>query len=356
MRRPLQALLATAVAIPAVAASTIPAHGAIQAAPPTLLAFSFVGTPTMLVDPTGGPDDGPGAALAGDPNTFLPPSKVTIHVPAGFPMATGTPGTTLGEVEAIAFDENKTLNTATELELFGAVNADDPSRYPPDSTASACDPRPHSAVWSAQLSTLGLDLDIPLFVDAGASPAEEAQVVFCAPVPRTSDGTPTGGAPLAMGLLQFSSLLGQPGSKAYTLSAEVVPLAADLRTPDPTDAFELRSALPAHLTLTGPKTAKTYEVTLRGRLTVGGKPLVKVAVDVGNLNQNDPAADIAEARTDKTGRFSVKLAITRTTRFLAAASGPLVLACPKPSSQPRGCASMTVPSSPVVTWTVRVTS
>jgi hypothetical protein len=97
-------------------------------------------------------------------------------------------------------------------------------------------------------------------------------------------------------------------------------------------------------------------VTLRGRLTLTGRPLAKVAVDVGNLNQNDPAADIVEARTDKAGRFSVKLPITRTTRFLASAFGPLVMACPTASTEPRGCASMTVPSSPVVGWTVRVSS
>jgi hypothetical protein len=353
----LQALLAAAVAIPAVAVSTVQAHGATEAAPPTLLAFSFLGTPTMLVDPSGGPSDGPGAAIAGNTNTFQPPSKVTIHVPPGYPIATGAPGTTLGAVAAIALDENKTLQTATELQLFGPVTAGDPAHYPPDSPASACDPRPHTAVWSAELSALGLDLAIPIFVDAGASPAESAQLVFCAPVPSTSDGTPTNAAPLPIGLLQFSSLVGQPsGSTTYTLSAEVVPLGPDLRTAAPSEAYEVRTALPARLTLTGPKKAKTYEVTLHGRLTLSGRPLAKVDVDIGNLNQNDPAADITEAKTDKAGRFSVQLPITRTTRFLASAFGPLVLPCPTPSTQPRGCASLTVPSSPVVGWTVRVTS
>jgi hypothetical protein len=340
-----------------VAVSTVQAHGATRAASPTLLAFSFLGTPTMLVDPTGGPQDGPGAAIAGDPNTFVPPSKVTIHVPAGFPMVAGTTGTALGDVEAIALDQNNVLRTATELEMFGPVTADDPSHYPPGSPASACDPRAHTAVWAAQLSAVGVSLDIPIFVDAGAGPAESAQLVFCAPVPHTGDGTPTSTTPLAIGLLQFSNLFGAPSaSKTYTLSAEVVPLGPDLTTAAPSQAYEVRSALPAHITLTGPKTAKTYVVMLHGRLTLSGKPLAGIEVDVGNLNQNDPAADVAETKTDKGGRFSVKLPITRTTHFLASAFGPLVLPCSSASTQPGGCASMTVPSSPVVGWTVRVPS
>src|SRR5207253_1247258 len=117
----LHALVAIAVVVPAVAVSTASACTTAKP-PPPLLAFSFAGTPTMLVDATGEEgNDGPPAAFAGNPNRFQPPSKVAIRVPGGFPIATGAVGSTLGRVEALASEEDPARSLDSYLLLEGPV-------------------------------------------------------------------------------------------------------------------------------------------------------------------------------------------------------------------------------------------
>jgi hypothetical protein len=310
----------------------------------------------MLIDPLDreGGDELPIAYAPGpDPSRFLPPSRVAISVPEDYPLPGGSARIRLGEVEAVTMDGDAASGVSSGAYLEGPILTGDPSGYAPDSPASTCDPRPHSQVWEAKLSAFRLVLDIPVFVDPPSRSGESAELVLCSPVPSVN-GKPVGPAPIQIEALIFRLPIPPlQGRATYSWSAQVTPLGSDLTTPSPSDTFEIRALLPSRLTLTGPKVAQTYHVTLHGRLTVGGRPMAGVPVSVWSTNPNDGGIG-GSAKTGKNGRFSVSVPITRTTSYLASAYGPLVVRCSASSAAPAGCLSTTITGPPDAIWKVRV--
>src|SRR5206468_2673451 len=121
-------------------------------------------------------------------------------------------------------------------------------------------------------------LDMPVFVDAPAAGDSKnvAQLVFCPPVPRLPDGSPTQTAPVKLGfalfLLDSVGAARRPGS--YVWRAFVTPLAASTSLPDPGLMFEVRATVPVpqRLLLHGKYERATSRAVLSGKLVSAGKP------------------------------------------------------------------------------------
>ena len=250
----------------------------------------------------------------------------------------------VGDDVGFLFVELLDVGGTSSISASGEIVVEDPAKYVTDPAAQACAPGTHSAVWLAALRVLGQELRLPLFLDSTAgAPAPRYTMRFC---PMWSPPTVS---PNGIGAMQFSmfvdGLITPPTTRGlHTWSAIVTPPVTGSTVPDPSRAAEVRATVPSpqRLTLSARHDAKKKSAQLTGTFTVLGKPQAGVSVRfTASTLGSDEFSSFGRIRTDKSGRFSIRRTIERSTRFSVSVPSQ-VRACSGSSTAPRGCLNETV--------------
>jgi hypothetical protein len=226
------------------------------------------------------------------------PLKVSIYVPTGYTInASATAGTKIGATTGTVFSRDASI----PLPLAGDVVVAS------SSSAPACDPVPHIAVWNLALSVAGQNITLPLHVDqlTGAEAALGAyKLVVCLAPDDVPVGTP-GRSPNGARLLDatftvdniFTVPVGQSIWKAIT-----TPWAGGV--PNAAGTVETR-ALVANgvVTLAKKVNAPKRLVKFSGKVTQGGAPVAGTRVV---LLVNGKLAGFT-ARGNASGGYSIVL-------------------------------------------------
>jgi hypothetical protein len=201
-------------------------------------------------------------------------SIAAVNIYTNATIASGTPGTQIGSVEATAFAHDAGLN----LPLTGPVTADDPAKH----TTDACSPGANMAVWVMNLSAAGQTLPIPIYVNkstGGATAFGAYNLKICLPpwdVPVGTPGRSFQGAQLIDAKLTLNKLVTAPTSAGLSVwEMFTTPYTPGKGTPNLAGTFESRAFVPLPISL-GVKATykkKTHTWTLSGKATEGGVPL-----------------------------------------------------------------------------------
>jgi hypothetical protein len=255
----------------------------------------------------------------------------------------------VGTDVGVLFAELLDLGGTSPISASGAIVVDDPLKYVTDPTAQACAPGTHGAVWIVALRVLGQELRLPVFLDSTVGTAGPRYTLLFCPLwsPPTVSQNGIGAIQVAM---LVDGLMTPPTARGFhTWSAIVTPPAVGSTIPDPSRAAEVRATfpLPQRLTLSARYDAKTKSAQLKGAFTVLGKPRAGVGVRfVASALGSDDVSFFGPVRTDKSGGFSIRRSVERSTRFSASVPSQ-TRACAGTSTAPRGCLSetMTPPDS-----------
>ncbi len=281
------------------------------------------------------------------------PLKVSIYVPTGYSINTSAPaGTKIGATTGTVFSRDANI----PLPLSGDVVA------AADSSAPACDPVPHLAVWNLALSVAGQNITLPLHVDqlSGAEAALGAyKLVICLAPDDVPVGTP-GRSPNGARLLDatftvnnvFTVPAGQSIWKAITTPwAGGVPNAAGTVE---TRAFVANGAI----TLAKKVNARARLVKFTGKVTQAGAAVAAARVV---LLVNGKSAGFT-ARANASGNYSLVLKKTgrKTTstfqaRTTVAERDITATGCASPTpGVPGGCVSATASPFTAVSAKIRI--
>jgi hypothetical protein len=226
------------------------------------------------------------------------PLKVSIYVPTGYTInASATAGTKIGSTTGTVFsrDANIPLPLSGDVVVAGT------------SSAPACDPVPHLAVWNLALSVAGQNITLPLHVDqlTGAEAALGAYklVVCLAPddVPVGTPGRSPNGARLLDATFTVDNIFTVPAGQSLW-TAITTPWAGGV--PNAAGTVETR-ALVANgaVTLVKKVNAKARLVKFTGKVTQAGAPVAGARVV---LLVNGKSAGFT-ARANASGNYSVVL-------------------------------------------------
>ena len=238
----------------------------------------------------------------------------------------GTPGTTIGKVDATAIAHDQGGLT---LPLSGNVVTDDPAKH----TTDICSPGSNQAVWNMNLSVAGQTLVIPIYVNktTGAASAFGAyNLKICLPpwdVPAGTPGRAAFGAQLVDAILVLDKIFTAPLSAGLsTWTATFTPYFAGKGTPNAAGTWEAKAfvPLPVVLTISAKYIAKTNTWQLTGKLTEGGKPVPRWTVRIRRGPAPSRLPTQAATKTSLAGVWNTAghLQPKKTTYFQASASAP----------------------------------
>ncbi|HEX6788450.1 MAG TPA: hypothetical protein VF091_04340 [Gaiellaceae bacterium] len=320
------------------------AAGSASAAPNTgLLAVSF--SPMTLGS------SGTATIHVSTPQSDDSIAAVNIYTNAG--IATGTPGTQIGSVDATAFAHDAGLN----LPLSGPVTADDPAKH----TTDACSPGSNLAVWVMNLSAAGQTLPIPIYINkttGGATAFGAYNLKICLPpwdVPVGTPGRSFDGAQLLDAKLTVNKLVTAPTSAGLSVwEMFTTPYTPGKGTPNLAGTFESRALVPLPITLGIKATFKksTHTWTLSGKASEGGVALpagTSLTVSRGSSATSLKRAGTAKVKTGGAWSMSGKLTGKKPAYFqISAALGErddTSTGCQSPAPAtvaPAGCVSATL--------------
>jgi hypothetical protein len=307
-----------AIAAAAVFASLVFAQGALAAPNSASLAVSY--SPAKL-------GSGDSTTIHVNVATSSDPiAQVNIFTGTNVVNLGGTPGTTIGTVDATAIAHDQGGLT---LPLSGNVVTDDPAKH----TTDVCSPGSNQAVWNMNLSVAGQTLVIPIYVNkTQGAPATFGtyNLKICLPpwdVPAGTPGRAAFGAQLVDARLVLSKIFTAPLSAGMsTWTATFTPYFAGKGTPNAAGTWEARAfiPLPVVLTIGARYIAKTNTWQLTGKLTEGGKPVPRWTV---RIRRGPSASRLPTQATTKTSLVGVwktagHLQPKKTTYFQASASAP----------------------------------
>ncbi len=258
--------------------------------------------------------------------------SLTVYAPPGYSAWLDRPaGTQVGEVfSAVADVDGRDVALAGSLRVADAAAGEE----------SDCSSGTHAAVWVLALSGPGLDVAVPVVLDAVGLEPESAYASYrfelC-----------LGEVRLHSLVLRLDGIFVNPGGAGeYRWRAK---LSAGLLAPD----VELRSTalLPVTLSLTGRYEASSQRALLRGILMAGGRPVVGAEVGVAG------GGGTGTALTDALGRFALGRSIRARTTFRATVSSDAVdvtaIGCEAPIAA-GGCVSADLSPFSVQSGAVRV--
>ena len=194
-----------------------------------------------------------------------PTAAVELFVPAGYQVATPSPGTRLGNVTA----------SAASLDLGGAVVplAGEVDAVEPDPVAQAACPAAAGAAqtWALRVAALAQTFAFPLYVvpTTGAETGlGAAKLVLCLPPPDVAPTAP-GRALLGTKLLSATfdvSAITEPSSGNYRWVSVWTPYAPGAGTPNPSGSVETQAIrrIPTTLRLTVKKARIATAKRIRG--------------------------------------------------------------------------------------------
>ena len=285
-----------------------------------------------------------------------PTPLVRLLVPEGYALDLAEPvGTVLGEASAhLSEAAGKSGGAFVNAELV----VDDPAAYTNDTSAQACAPGVHSAVWRAELNVLGQSFLLPIFIDAGSNGAGTAATVLSFCPTWKPPGVPSGLAADFLNIYIDRALSPPRVSGLYTWSGLLSPAVPGSLESDPARVFELRSlvAHPHVMTLRARHDAIAKTVVLSGKLTAAGLPEAGVKVRFSAyLESSDDFASFGPVTTNVAGEFAVRRRLETTTRFSASVEAVRRL-CSAGSTAPGGCLAETVSPPSGVSVIVRARS
>ncbi|HST16185.1 MAG TPA: hypothetical protein VLK36_00840 [Gaiellaceae bacterium] len=252
MRPTIRAAVGAAAALTAL----ILAGSAFASYSPRLVASTDVGSTSARIGVVVGANDDPTA-------------RIEIFVPAGYQIATASPGTKLGGLTA----------TATAADFGGALLAlsGEIDAIAPNAALQAqCGTTDATQTWDLHLTALAQTLDIPLYV-VPTSGAETSlggvKLVACLPPPDLPLGTPgraTFGAKLLSATFDVSAIAEPTAAGDYRWTSRWLPYNPGQGTPNPGGSVETQSIhrIPTRLklTITKARVKAVKHVRVKGKL------------------------------------------------------------------------------------------
>lgn len=291
-------------------------------------------------------------------------AAVNIYTGTTLVNSGGTPGTTIGAVDATAIAHDQGGLT---LPLSGSVVADDPAKH----TTDPCSPGSNFAVWNMNLSVAGQTLVIPIYLNktVGATTSLGAyNLKICLPpwdVPAGTPGRAAFGAQLTDARLTLNKIFTSP-TAAGTSEWEmlVTTYTPGKGTPNPASTFEARAfvPLPVVLTIKVSYVKKTNTWKLSGKLTEGGKPVPRWTIRIGRGPNGKAFPAQAVTKTNLAGVWKTAghLKPKKTTYWVAKAAAQerdyTATGCQNPATAaaPAGCTKATLPPWSVSSVIVRI--
>jgi hypothetical protein len=226
------------------------------------------------------------------------PLKVSIYVPAGYSINTSaTAGTKIGSTTGTVFSRDANIPLPLSGDVVVAAT----------SSAPACDPVPHLAVWNLALSVAGQNITLPLHVDqlSGAEAALGAYklVVCLAPddVPVGTPGRSPNGARLLDATFTVDNVFTVPAGQSIWKTI-TTPWAGGV--PNAAGTVETRAFVAnGVITLAKKVNAKKRLVKFSGKVTQAGAAVAGARV---TLLVNGKSAGFT-ARTNASGSYSIVL-------------------------------------------------
>jgi hypothetical protein len=294
-------------------------------------------SPSLTVTPSSNKPGGATSLLLGhiQSATDDPTAKDTIYAPLGYGAnLTKAPGTKIGDVSARLILRG---GGNAEVDVTGSVVADNPASHPDDQCVRG--QGVHQAVWNLNVSVAGTPLTVPLYVDAITAGPEAAfasvKIQFCLAGPI---GTPAG-AQLEFAFFDVNGVFTNPTSTTdHIWHATFTPYQAGQPFPNPGGTTEGQAVIPGRVGLTmATKSLKHGVVIVSGRLTVDGQSFGGGLVELYKAGSDKR---IGKARTNRKGRYTIRIKIKKKTRLLGQVLflGDLP-ACPAPPlpGVPQGC-------------------
>jgi len=267
-----------------------------------------------------------------------PTAQDVIYAPLGYGVTLNQAiGSKMGSVLATVVLRNSG-NQAVDVQ--GPLTVENPAAHPSD----PCAPGLHQAVWKISVTVTGTQLTIFVYVDAITAGPEaafaSAKIQFCLdPV-----GTPPG-AQLIFAFFDVNKVFTNPAGKAPRVwRAEFTPFTVGTPNPNPTGTTEGQALVPGRVSLAlTRKLLKRKNVLIQGRLLVDGKAVSGVTVNLYALRGT--SIKVGSARTNSSGRFTIRKRVAKTTLYGAVATllGRVLPACPIAPLPiaPLGCQSAT---------------
>ncbi len=257
------------------------------------------------------------------------PLKISIYVPSGYSINTSAAaGTKIGSTTGTVFSRDANIPLPLSGDVVVAAS----------SSAPACDPVPHLAVWNLALSVAGQSITLPLHVDqtTGTDTALGAYklVVCLAPddVPIGTPGRSPNGARLLDATFTVDNVFTVPAGQSIW-KATTTPWAGG--TPNAAGTVETRAFVADGAISLGKKVnAGKRLVKFSGKVTQAGATVASARV---SLLVNGKSAGFT-ARTNASGGYSIVLKKTgkKTTSTFQAR-----VTVPERDITPSGCASPT---------------
>jgi hypothetical protein len=287
-----------------------------------------------------------------------PTAKITINVPEGYQETlTQAPGTAIGVVAGTVILRGA---GGAEVNIQGAVRADDPNRYL-DPALNQCDkPAPvrHTAVWVLDVTIAGNPFRVPIYVDDVTNvPGVSARISLCLAGPV---GTPSG-TQLLSAAFSVQGVFRNPSSaKPYTWSSLMTPYVPGTPNPNLLRTVESRAIVPMPIRVATKARRVGRFVIVSGTITIPGQ-LVPANVQIWAGATARRLRRSGSARVTGAGRFTVRQRVPRRARFWfyqARIDLPAVditrSSCTPPSPAPAGCVTATMTPVDVRSNIVRV--
>jgi hypothetical protein len=269
-----------------------------------------------------------------------PTAKDTVYVPLGYGVnLSQTVGTKIGDVSGDLVLRGLG-NPPPHVELKASENhifADNPASYTSQSLQCTGQPT-HEAVWRLDLTIAGQQLHPLLYVDHVTTAPENtfaaAKIQLCLAGPV---GTPNG-AQLLFAFFDINGVFTNPANTSDRIWHAVFTPYDAAGVPYRAGTTEGQAVIPGRVGLTmATKSLKHGVVIVSGRLLVDGQAFGGVLVELYK-----PGSDkrIGKARTNRKGKYTIRIKIKKKTRLLGQVLflGDLP-ACPAPPlpGVPQGC-------------------
>jgi hypothetical protein len=270
---------------------------------------------------------------------------------------TQAPGTAIGVVAGTVILRGA---GGAEVNIQGAVRADDPNRYL-DPALNQCDkPAPvrHTAVWVLDVTIAGNPFRVPIYVDDVTNvPGLSARISLCLAGPV---GTPSG-TQLLSAAFSVQGVFRNPSSaKPYTWSSLMTPYVPGTPNPNLLRTVESRAIVPMPIRVATKARRVGRFVIVSGTITIPGQ-LVPANVQIWAGATARRLRRSGSARVTGAGRFTVRQRVPRRARFWfyqARIDLPAVditrSSCTPPSPAPAGCVTATMTPVDVRSNIVRV--
>lgn len=268
-----------------------------------------------------------------------PTAKDTIYAPLGYGVNLSQPvGTKIGDVAARLILRSGGT-PPPEVDVEGEVVVDNPASHPND----PCAPGLHQAVWKLNVTVAGNPITVFVYVDTITAGPElafaSAKIQFCLAGPI---GTPVG-AQLLFAFFDVKGVFTNPPTTSDRIwRATFTPYTPGTPNPNPGGTTEGQALVPGRVSLSvKSKSLKRGVVILSGRLLVNGRPFRGATVEFYVRGKAKP---VFKAKTNASGRFSIRKRIKKKTFYIAQiiyiADLPSCPATPLPGV-PQGCKTAT---------------